>query len=56
MLPSEDSGKLQVLLDSLDENAGMFGIFLAHSECKMPLQLCIGSKPYLVLAGDNWAK
>lgn len=56
MFLSDDSGKLQVFLDLLNNNAFMFGKHFVTSQYKMLLQDWIGPKPNLGRRGDELGK
>lgn len=44
--------RLQVFLHRLKNDVFMFGILLAHSNCKMLLRECTDSHPNLILTGE----
>ncbi|VDP87929.1 unnamed protein product [Echinostoma caproni] len=52
VLLSEDSGKLQTVLDSLDASAAMFGKRFAPSVCKMLLKNWVGTPPSFTLTEE----
>ncbi|VDP82162.1 unnamed protein product [Echinostoma caproni] len=51
LLLSDDPGKLQAFLDSLNASVAMFGMRFAPSKCKMLLQDWVDPAPSLTLTG-----
>lgn len=53
MLLSEGAGKLQLLLDHVNENVSVSGMRFVPSKCEMLLHNWIGSKRKLLVGGEE---